>query len=85
MTKTERINLGLDLAHASLKAGERLTCEDIAAWCDCTERTIMNIEASALAKLRKALRKAGVGRSVLASLVPDHSSYAVRTPPVESV
>jgi hypothetical protein len=85
MTKTERINLGLDLAHLALNPGERLTCEDLAAWCDCTQQTIMNIEASALSKLRKALRKAGVGRSVLASLVPDHSSFATPTPRVESV
>jgi hypothetical protein len=85
LSKSARINLGIDLLHALREPGERYTRADIAAWCDCRELTVKNIERAALAKLRKALREAGINRDALRSLVTDHSREAVRKPRAESV
>jgi hypothetical protein len=35
--------------------GEPLTCEDIAAWCDCRKSYIHALEKRAIAKIRAAL------------------------------
>jgi hypothetical protein len=85
LDKSARINLGIDLLHALRKPGARFTREEIAAWCDCSEEAIENIERKALEKLRRALRKAGVGRETLRALVPDHRRDAVAKSRVESV
>jgi hypothetical protein len=85
LDKSARINLGIDLLHALRGPGKRCTVEEIAAWCDCSEEAIKHIEKKALEKLRRALRKAGVNRETLRSLVPDHSRAAVRKDRVESV
>ena len=80
-----RTDLGLALAHRSLGPGERLTCEAIAAWCDCSQENIEGIEKRAIKKLARLLKKAGVNRTSLRSLVPDQSGDAARKQPVESV
>jgi len=82
--RIQRTDLGIDLAHHSLGPGERLNCAEIAAWCDCSRENIEGIEKRALAKLARLLKKAGVNRGSLRSLVPDQSGYAVRKQPVES-
>ena len=83
--KSARINLGIDLLHSLREPGKRCTVEEIAAWSDCSVQAVQQIEKAALEKLRRALRKAGVGREILRSFVPDHSRYAVRKEHVESV
>jgi hypothetical protein len=37
-----------------------MTREDLAACCDCTQRTIANIEAAAIQKVLRSLRKLGI-------------------------
>jgi hypothetical protein len=83
--KTARVNLGIALLHALREPGKRCTVEEIAAWSDCSVQAVQQIEKAALEKLRRALRKAGVGREILRSFVPDHSRYAVARLRVESV
>ena len=53
--KARRMRLGLALLSALRKPGERLTLEDIAAWCNCEPSTIQRIEMEALRKIRAAL------------------------------
>ena len=84
-SKSARINLGIDLLHALREPGKRCTVEEIAAWCDCSEKAIILIEKKALAKLRRNLRKAGVSRESLRSLIPDHTRDAVAKSRTESV
>ena len=85
LAKSARINLGIDLLHTLREPGKRCTVEEVAAWCDCSVQAVQDIEKKALEKLRRALRKAGVGRETLRSFVPDHSRYAVAKSRVESV
>jgi hypothetical protein len=59
VTKSQRIDLGLELLSIA-EPGIPHTQEEIAAWCDCTVRTIQHMERKALAKLRRALKKRGV-------------------------
>ena len=51
------IDLGLAVIEAVRQAGETLTCTDIAAICGCTRQNIQQIEARALAKIRRAGRR----------------------------
>jgi hypothetical protein len=53
--KAHSIDLGLAILHA-LHQGERFSCADIAAWCDCSPRAIYDIEQRALGRVRKALK-----------------------------
>ena len=85
LDKTARINLGIDLLHALREPGKRCTVEEVAAWSDCSVQAVQQIEKAALEKLRRALRKAGVGREILRSFVPNNSRDAVIRPRVESV
>jgi hypothetical protein len=62
-----------------------MTCEEIAAYCDCSREAIQQIEQRALLKLRKLLRRAGYSKKSLAFLVPDQSGDAVKKKPVETV
>ena len=54
--KSERIDLGLALLSKLRAPGERLTCAEIAGWCDCSPEAIRAIEAKALAKVRRQLK-----------------------------
>jgi DNA-directed RNA polymerase sigma subunit (sigma70/sigma32) len=54
--KTTRIDLGLAILSAT-RPGERLSCAEIAAYCDCTSGRIQQIERKALARLRRELAK----------------------------
>ena len=58
--KSERVDLGLALLSKLRAPGERLSCAEAAAWCDCSEIAIRNIEAKALAKAKGALEREGV-------------------------
>ena len=69
LSKSDRINLGIDLLHALREPGKRCIVEEIAAWCDCSEGAIKDIAKKTLDKLRRRLRKAGVNRETLAALV----------------
>jgi hypothetical protein len=51
------IDLGLALLKLASLEGHELTCEDIAAWCNCSPSLIQQIEARALRKVRAAMRK----------------------------
>jgi hypothetical protein len=48
-----------------VKRGHPLTREDIAAWCDCTQGTIENIEAAAMENVYRGLRKLGINADSL--------------------
>ena len=50
-----RIDLGLSLLSVLRKPAETLSCEDIAAWCDCSRSHIQRIEQRALKKVRMRL------------------------------
>jgi hypothetical protein len=50
-----QIDLGLALLSCLIKPGERLTSEDIAAWCGCTKSVIQRLEHRAMRKLRQRL------------------------------
>jgi len=83
--RVQRTNLGIELAHRSIAPGERLSCDEIAAYCDCSGEAIEGIEKRALAKLARLLKKAGVHRTSLRFFVTDESADAKVTPRVESV
>lgn len=53
--KTARVTLGIAIAHALCKPGERRTTREIAAFCGCHHNAIFGIELKALQKLRKRL------------------------------
>jgi DNA-directed RNA polymerase sigma subunit (sigma70/sigma32) len=53
------IDLGLAVARA-LNPGKQMTCEDIAAYANCSRNRIHQIEKRALAKVRKFLRRDGI-------------------------
>ena len=53
--RRHRIDLGLALLSVVRQPGVELTQADIAAWCDCSAQTILNIKRSALAKMRAKL------------------------------
>jgi DNA-directed RNA polymerase sigma subunit (sigma70/sigma32) len=61
MTRQERTDLGLDIAHA-LNRGKRLTAEEIAAYCECSSSAISQIERRALKKVRRALKRRGLAQ-----------------------
>ena len=46
------IDLGLALVAVLREPGVEITCEDLAAWCDCAPSTIHRIERRALEKIR---------------------------------
>lgn len=50
-----RIDLGIAIAHATTKPGQRRSLREIAAYCDCVYANIWLIEQTALHKLRKRL------------------------------
>jgi DNA-directed RNA polymerase sigma subunit (sigma70/sigma32) len=60
LTKSERIDLGLELLAALSEPGTCHTQETIAAYCDCTVESVRRMERIALKKLRRALRKRGL-------------------------
>ena len=65
-----RIDLGLALLSVVRKPGERLTLEDMAAWCDCPPQTLQRIEQRALRKLRQRLAEREVQLEEVADLIP---------------
>ncbi len=60
MSKSDRIDLGLGILDACREPGKCYTQEEIAAWAGCSEAAVGQIEAKALAKLRRALQRAKV-------------------------
>jgi DNA-directed RNA polymerase sigma subunit (sigma70/sigma32) len=54
LDRVARTNLGLELLCMHAKRGVKLTRDDIAAWCGCTQEAIRRIEVQALRRLRKA-------------------------------
>lgn len=54
--QSARTDLGLALLSIARKKNRCFTAADIAAWCDCTNKNILRIEARALKKLRAILR-----------------------------
>ncbi len=58
LKKSERINLGLAILSALAEPHAQLSCEDIAAWCDCDPESVKNIEHKAIAAVRRAMVKA---------------------------
>ena len=69
-TQRERIDLGLALLSVLRKPGERLTLEDMAAWCDCPQQSIQRIEARALRKMRQRLLESEVQAEEIEGLIP---------------
>jgi len=67
MTISERIDLGIAVAHASHR-GKQLTCEEIASYCDCSRNTINLIEKRAVRKIRRLLRRAGIAGDLAEAL-----------------
>lgn len=69
-TKTARIDLGLQLLQMAARPGVPLTRYDIAAWCDVTPNAILQIELSAIRKLKRAvfLRKDPILTEILTHL-----------------
>jgi len=53
--RNARVDLGLALLSVLRRPGERLTLDDVAAWCECEPSTIHRIEKEALRKIRSAL------------------------------
>lgn len=53
LDKTQRIDIGLAVAHAIRKAGSKWTYQEIAAFCGCTDGFIYQVEKKALRKLRR--------------------------------
>ena len=67
----ERIDLGLALLSVLRQPGERLSLEDIAAWCDCPQQSIARIERRALRKLRQRLAESDLrAEAGLERLIP---------------
>ena len=58
------IDLGLALLSCLLVPGERLTTEDMAAWCGCSRSAIKRIEQRALRKVRQKLVGVGMPEEV---------------------
>lgn len=52
------------------KPGERLTLEDIAAWCDCPPSTIHRIEQEALKKARWHAQNPALRAALMAAMKP---------------
>lgn len=63
--KRDRIDLGLALLAARAKRGEQFSVDEMAAWCDCNPNTILNIQAKAMAKVRRGLKRQGIHRMPL--------------------
>lgn len=55
--KSDRVNMGLELLAARSKPGQNFSCEEIAAWCDCSWQAIWHIERKAIRKIRARLRR----------------------------
>jgi len=53
--RVNEIDLGIAIAHATTRPGQRRTHREIAAYCGCTWANIWLIEQRALHKLRKRL------------------------------
>lgn len=53
--RTRRIDLGLAILAVLRQPAVRYTVREIAAWCDCSPTTIINIEQRALRKIRKLI------------------------------
>lgn len=79
--KHARVNLGLALLSWYALPGVSYTCEEIAAWCGCTESAIHLIEQSALRKIRNRLRfiDPALGDGLFTELF-DRREPAARTP-----
>jgi hypothetical protein len=60
LTKSKRIDLGLDLLALHAKPGQRITVDEIAAWADCSPTYIKQVEKTALEKLKRELGKQGI-------------------------
>lgn len=54
--KSERVNLGLELLAARSKPRQNYSCEEIAAWCDCSFQAIQTIERKAISKIRTRMQ-----------------------------
>jgi len=61
------IDLGIAIAHA-LNPGKQLTCDQIAAYADCSRKRIHQIERKALAKVRRLLRVQGISGDLAEAL-----------------
>ena len=59
--------LGLLFAH-TLNPGKQLSCEQIAAYADCSRNRIYQIEYKALAKVRRLLRVQGISGDLAEAL-----------------
>jgi len=57
VSKQERIDLGVELLRNRLTFGQTATCEEIAAWCECSTELVKETERKALAKLRKLVER----------------------------
>jgi hypothetical protein len=60
LTKSERIDLGLNLLSLASIRGVPLSADDLAAWADCSPKFIQSIEAKAIAKLRRRMPRTGI-------------------------
>ena len=63
------IDLGLALLSVLRKPGERLTYDDIAAWCGCRRQAIYAIERRALRKLRARLLEQGQDADLMEQMI----------------
>lgn len=72
-----KIDLGLALLSVRREPGERFSHREIAAWCDCTEVRVRQIERKALMKLRRLVRR---GESALCEELSE--TAPARTPSV---
>ncbi len=57
--KADRVALGLEIL-TTLEPGKAHSWTEIAAWCDCSETLVKDLEAKALANLRKKLKAEGI-------------------------
>lgn len=65
--KNPDIDLGLAIARA-LHPGERMTIDEIAAYCSCSRSRIAAIEQAALQKVRRLLRLQGISGDLAEAL-----------------
>ena len=81
LSRRERIDLGLAIASARRAPGERVTIEEIAAFCDCSTQNVVVMQQRALAKLAKAIRQRGLEDDLRSLLAPDQArSYCLPKP-----
>jgi hypothetical protein len=58
--RLDRIALGLAVSSLTLPPGRSRTIDELAAFCACSRNTIIAIQATALAKLRRHCRRLGI-------------------------